>query len=153
MYWNGCGWPVINITVVHITVVHMLSAHMATLHSVSMFWLHFTVKKKFHAQKKFYSVWKNMESPTMREQRLQRRREREQARWAAETAAEKEERLRKQNEGEELWRQKNKEGQDYRENVLGRAKDFFYTRTSCYWPQWPPRFHNNNRYKSSQILG
>ena len=48
-----------------------------------------------------------MESPTVREQRLQRRREREQAHRAAETAAEKEERPRKhwkpERSGEESW--------------------------------------------------
>ena len=54
-----------------------------------------------------------MESPTARERRLQRRREKERAHRAAETAAEKDERLRKRTLREirrgELWRQKNRE--------------------------------------------
>ena len=70
----------------------------------------------------------NMESPTARERKLQCRRERERAHRTAETAAEKDESMRKITLREirrgKLWRQTNREWQGYRENVLGRVKDF-----------------------------
>ena len=75
-----------------------------------------------------------MESPTVRERRLPCRRERaQQAHRAAETAAEKEERLRKHRKRDQKGRAAETEEQreGYRENVLGRVKDFQLKLKNC----------------------
>ena len=68
-----------------------------------------------------------MESSAAREKKIQRRREREQAHRAAETAAEKKkgcENVERETRKGELQKHKNRDRQDFRESALGRAKVF-----------------------------
>ena len=67
-----------------------------------------------------------MESSTVRKEKLQRRRERERAHRAAETAADKEERTRKHREtrkGELQKHTENRVRQDFRESALLRQSE------------------------------
>ena len=92
---------------------------------------------QFTVHKKFYSVWINVKSPTVRKQRLQHRREREWARRTVETARRKGwENVERQRRAAETEKHKAARLQRKHSRQSERSS---YSKTSCNW------LHNNNR--------